>query len=99
MSSKSILLAVCILLTKFFTATAQEEKSLIDFFLPIEPQAPLVTGGVWGDTNVFPRDTTNGLEGKSIYDPKTWKYLVVITSYSIHYTKLYERDYANNDGS
>lgn len=54
----------------------QEAKTLIDFFLPMEPGAPLVSEGVWCDPGVFPRDTTNGLEGKSIYDPQSGKYMV-----------------------
>lgn len=37
-------------------------KTLIDYFLPMEPQGPLVSKGVWGDSNVLPRDIHNGLE-------------------------------------
>ena len=67
-------IASVLLLLSGLSVSAQ--KTLIDYFLPMQPQAPLVTEGVWGDKDVFPRDTTNGLEGKSIYDPKTGKYLV-----------------------
>lgn len=46
-------------------------KSLIDYFLPMEPQGPLVSEGIWGNPNVLPRDIKNGLE-----DPqaKQWCY-------------------------
>ena len=37
-------------------------KTLIDYFLPMEPRGPLVSEGVWGDPNVLPRDIHNGLE-------------------------------------
>jgi hypothetical protein len=47
------------------------EKQLVDYFLPMEPQGPLVSEGIWGDPNVLPRDINNGLE-----DPKVenWCY-------------------------
>ncbi|MFD2255217.1 glycoside hydrolase family protein [Luteolibacter algae] len=44
------------------TSVAAAEKSLVDYFLPMEPQAPLVSEGIWGDPNVLPRDIKNGLE-------------------------------------
>ncbi len=37
-------------------------KTLIDYFLPMEPRGPLASEGVWGDPNVLPRDIHNGLE-------------------------------------
>lgn len=52
--------------------TAQSQKTLVDFFLPIPAGAPLVgEGETWGDTSVLPRDTTNGLEDGSM---KNWCY-------------------------
>jgi len=42
-------------------------KSLVDYFLPMEPQGPLVSEGIWGNPNVLPRDIKNGLE-----DPTVW---------------------------
>lgn len=47
------------------------QKTLIDFFLPIEPQAPKVSEGIWGDKAVLPRDTANGLEDARL---KNWCY-------------------------
>ncbi|BAX79081.1 hypothetical protein ALGA_0692 [Labilibaculum antarcticum] len=50
---------------------AQVDKTLIDYFLPIPIQSVLVSEGTWGETNVFPRDTTNGLEDATL---KKWCY-------------------------
>jgi hypothetical protein len=50
---------------------AQKAKTLVDFFLPMEPQAPLVSEGIWGDPNVLPRDTANGLEDPTL---ENWCY-------------------------
>ena len=66
------LIATIILLLNGICVFSQ--KTLIDYFLPMEPRSALVSKGTWGE--IVPRDTTNGLEGKSIYDPKTGKYLV-----------------------
>ncbi|MFY0601279.1 MAG: glycoside hydrolase family protein [Cyclobacteriaceae bacterium] len=48
-----------------------QQKTLIDFFLPMESKAPLVSEGVWGDQVILPRDTTNGLEDATL---KNWCY-------------------------
>jgi len=45
------------------------EKTLVDYFLPAEPQGSLVSKGIWGAPNVLPRDIKNGLE-----DPKMEKW-------------------------
>ncbi|HWU39175.1 MAG TPA: hypothetical protein VN203_16145, partial [Candidatus Acidoferrum sp.] len=37
------------------------QKTLIDYFLPMPIQSPLVSN-VWGAPGVFPRDPQNGLE-------------------------------------
>lgn len=50
---------------------SQKKKSLVDFFLPIEPQGKMITEGIWGNENVLPRDTTNGLEDATL---KKWCY-------------------------
>ena len=51
--------------------SAQNKKNLVDFFLPMEPQKEIVSKGIWGDSNVIPRDTTNGLEDATL---KKWCY-------------------------
>lgn len=66
---KKITVAI-VLLTVFIKVDAQN-KSLVDFFLPMEPQSPLVSKGIWGNDNVIPRDTTNGLEDATL---KEWCY-------------------------
>jgi hypothetical protein len=51
--------------------SAQNKKNLVDFFRPMEPQKELVSKGIWGDSNVIPRDTINGLEDATL---KKWCY-------------------------
>lgn len=48
-----------------------KEKTLVDYFLPMEPQGPLVSDGIWGDDHVLPRDIKNGLEDAPL---KNWCY-------------------------
>ena len=50
---------------------AQTQKTLIDFFLPMPPQSQLISEGIWGNPNVLPRDTANGLEDPTM---KNWCY-------------------------
>ncbi|VGO20416.1 glycoside hydrolase family protein [Pontiella sulfatireligans] len=50
---------------------AHAEKQMIDYFLPMEPQGPLVSEGIWGETNALPRDIQNGIEDPTL---KTWCY-------------------------
>jgi hypothetical protein len=51
-------------------STQAAEKTLIDYFLPMPIQSPLVTN-VWGAPGVFPRDPANGLEDTTM---KKWCY-------------------------
>ena len=46
------------------------DKTLIDYFLPMPIQSPLVSN-VWGAPGVFPRDSQNGLEDTTM---KQWCY-------------------------
>ncbi|MFI3322416.1 MAG: family 43 glycosylhydrolase [Rikenellaceae bacterium] len=48
---------------QFSTEKKEKEKSLVDFFLPMEPQSALTSDVAWGDDNVRPRDVKNGIEG------------------------------------
>ncbi len=48
---------------EFSYTPKQSHKCLVDFFLPVEPQSELVSTGVWGNSNVLPRDINNGIEG------------------------------------
>lgn len=49
-----------------------EVKSLIDFFKPMPITTPLLgRESTWGETNVLPRDTANGLEDSKL---KKWCY-------------------------
>ncbi len=76
----------CILLLLGCTPKTEQEpknelevnstKTLIDFFLSLEQQGPLVSEGIWGDDAVIPRDIKNGLEGKSEVDEKTGEVLL-----------------------
>ncbi len=51
-----------------------EDKSLVDFFLPMHPVKPLVgaEAGIWGTDNVLPRDTANGLEDPMLKNSCYW---------------------------
>lgn len=49
-----------------------KEKELIDFFLPIEPKEELVSKGIWGASNVLPRDISNGLEDSYLKHGAYW---------------------------
>jgi enterochelin esterase-like enzyme len=51
-------------------STHAAEKTLVDYFLPMPIQSPLVSN-VWGAAGVFPRDPQNGLEDTSM---KQWCY-------------------------
>lgn len=53
-------------------ATAAESKTLIDFFLPMEPQGALVSEGIWGADTAIPRDVKNGLEDPDVSDWVYW---------------------------
>lgn len=46
-------------------------KNFVEFFQPMPIQAPLVSNGIWGDPNVIPRDTLNGLEDAKL---ENWCY-------------------------
>ncbi|MCF7849408.1 MAG: hypothetical protein K9M45_11215, partial [Kiritimatiellales bacterium] len=46
-------------------------KFLVDYFLPMEPQGPLVSEGIWGCSNAIPRDIKNGLEDSKL---ENWCY-------------------------
>ncbi|MGJ8658342.1 MAG: glycoside hydrolase family protein [Cellulophaga fucicola] len=63
-----VLLVLATLNSKLFS---QPKKDLIDFFLPMEPQSPLVSKGIWGDAVALPRDISNGLEDPKL---KNWCY-------------------------
>ncbi len=60
---QAILLTVCIFLTTLVHAT-----NLVDYFLPMEPQGPLLVEaeGAWGANQVGKRDQMNGLEDQDL---------------------------------
>ncbi len=49
-----------------------QRRELVDFFLPMKPQTPLVSNGIWGEANVLPRDTANGLEDPTLKEWCFW---------------------------
>jgi hypothetical protein len=49
-----------------------QERSLVDYFLPMEPQGALVSEGIWGNPNVLPRDIKNGLEDPDLDEWCYW---------------------------
>ncbi|VGO20429.1 glycoside hydrolase family protein [Pontiella sulfatireligans] len=62
---------VALLSLIFVHGVVQAEKQMIDYFLPMEPQGPLVSEGIWGNPNVLPRDIKNGLEDSTL---ESWCY-------------------------
>jgi hypothetical protein len=65
------LIVLCALISSAIGASAHAaDKTLIDYFLPMPIQSPLVSN-VWGAPGVFPRDPQNGLEDTTM---KQWCY-------------------------
>lgn len=61
---KRIRIAVAVLALPLLTVTADSkpQKSMVDYFMPMPPVAPLVSEGIWGAPNALPRDVQNGME-------------------------------------
>ena len=58
---KTITLPVILILyVTGIPAFAENQKSLADYFLPMEPQGPLVSEEIWGNPTVLPRDIKKG---------------------------------------
>ena len=68
---KKLNFSLLMFFSAFLGSVYSQEKSLVDFFLPMEPQSELVYEGIWGEENVLPRDTANGLEDATL---KNWCY-------------------------
>ena len=68
---RRIVCFILLIYVVFAKSTIGQERSLVDFFLPMEPRSKLVSEGIWGDPNVLPRDTANGLEDATL---KEWCY-------------------------
>ncbi len=67
---KSLSLLYAVVFSGGVLSAPAAEKTLIDYFLPMPIQSPLVSN-VWGAPGVFPRDPQNGLEDASM---KQWCY-------------------------
>jgi hypothetical protein len=82
------------------TLFSQSEKSLIDYFLPMEPQKPLVSDGIWGDLNVIPRDTGNGLEDSKMKDWCYWDGSIVKDDEGLYhmYASRWTQEMSHSDG-
>ena len=72
MNSSRIILAFLFVAFAFAQNTSAQptesktQRQLVDYFLPMEPQGPLVETGIWGNPNVLPRDVQNGLEDSDL---------------------------------
>lgn len=91
------------LLVFFIGVTAsfgQKNKTLIDYFMPIPVQSPLVSNGTWGDENVFPRDTCNGLEDASLTNWCYWDGSIVIDDEGLYhmYASHWPQGMSHRDG-
>src|SRR5512137_1531164 len=60
-SMKTLSMLFAVMSFALVTSSRAADKTLIDYFLPIPIQSPLVSN-VWGAPGVFPRDPHNGLE-------------------------------------
>ncbi|GAA3615274.1 glycoside hydrolase family protein [Flavivirga amylovorans] len=69
---RRLTLVILLIATLGYAQKHKTQKNLVDFFLPMEPQAPLVSEGIWGAPNVLPRDINNGLEDAKLKDWCYW---------------------------
>ena len=67
---KTMPILLSLLATTLSASLHAADKTLIDYFLPMPIQSPLVSN-VWGAPGVFPRDPQNGLEDTTM---KQWCY-------------------------
>lgn len=67
---KTFAVSLALLSSLIGAASHAADKTLIDYFLPMPIQSPLVSN-VWGAPGVFPRDPKNGLEDTTM---KQWCY-------------------------
>lgn len=67
---KTLSKLVAVMTVGLITSSQAADKTLIDYFLPMPIQSPLVSN-VWGAPGVFPRDPQNGLEDTTM---KQWCY-------------------------
>ncbi|MFI5380964.1 MAG: glycoside hydrolase family protein [Tepidisphaerales bacterium] len=70
MTMKHLAMLCALLATAVCPMARAADKTLIDYFLPMPIQSPLVSN-VWGAPGVFPRDPQNGLEDATM---KQWCY-------------------------
>ncbi|CAA6692718.1 MULTISPECIES: hypothetical protein [unclassified Lentimonas] len=76
------------------------EKQLIDYFLPMEPQGPMVSDGIWGDDNVLPRDIKNGLEDSTLENWCYWDGSIVKSDDGRYhmYASLWSEEMSHSEG-
>jgi hypothetical protein len=67
---RPLILICAVFLSATCVSLPAAEKTLIDYFLPMPIQSPLVSN-IWGAPGVFPRDPQNGLEDTTM---KQWCY-------------------------
>lgn len=79
---------------------AEERKQLIDYFLPMEPQGPLVSEGIFGVPAVFPRDPKNGLEDSTVENWVYWDGRIVKDDAGKYhlYASRWDQKYSHSKG-
>ena len=79
---------------------AQTQKTLIDFFLPMPPQSQLISEGIWGNPNVLPRDTANGLEDPTMKNWCYWDGSIVKDDQGLYhmYASRWTQEMSHSDG-
>ena len=99
--NRNVICFIALFTFLYSAAYAQSQKSLADFFLPMEPQSPLVSEGIWGNANVLPRDTCNGLEDATLKNWCYWDGRIVKDDKGLYhmYASRWDQKYSHHDGS
>ncbi|VGO18915.1 hypothetical protein SCARR_00968 [Pontiella sulfatireligans] len=82
-------------------AMAQADaKNLMDYFQPMEPQGPLVSEGIFGTPEVFPRDSLNGLEDSNVENWVYWDGRIVKDDAGKYhlYASRWDQKYSHSQG-
>lgn len=79
---------------------SQKKKSLVDYFLPMEPQGEMISEEIWGDSNVLPRDVKNGLEDKTAKNWCYWDGGIVKDDKGLYhmYASKWDQKYSHSEG-
>lgn len=99
MKIHKLTLVISLLLIIALQANSQQ-KTLVDFFQPMEPPAPIVSEGIWAAEGVLPSDTANGLEDAKLKDWCYWDGSIVKDDEGKYhmYASCWSQTYAHSKG-